>query len=202
MLGGGVVPAKLVGNLPFREREPVRGDMSCWRRPTTKPPGESQGKLLTEALQAPDPGEAAPRQERGAGSGRSPHAAGGCPPAHRSQETQSLPPVRSPRGPCPQSLTCCQEAKGKCFKSPAQLSYSGQERAHLELRDNTLVTGTFHPAGYLTSFSALHVLQFRRSNKATLHVPADEIQLHLLHARRSAYPPPERRTCTGPAVIV
>lgn len=68
--GGGALPAKLVGNLPFREREAIRGEMSCWRQPTTKPPGESQGKLLTTALRVLDPGEVSHMAR--AWSGRSP----------------------------------------------------------------------------------------------------------------------------------
>lgn len=75
----------------------------------------------------------------------------------------------------------CQRAKSKCFKSPSQLSYSRQERAHLELRDNTLVIGTLHPSGHPTFFSALHMLAFPHSNKKTLHVPPNEMQLYLLH---------------------
>lgn len=108
--------------------------------------------------------------------------------AHQSQERKSLPPATFTQGSCQQSLMCCQGTKGKCFKSPAQLSESRQKRADLELRNDALVTDTVHPLVYSTSFSALRMVEFPRSNNTTLHSALpnsapDETQLHLLHTQ-------------------
>lgn len=93
--GGGALPAKLVGNLPFREREAICGEMSCWKQPSTKPPGESQGKLLTTALQVLDPGEVA--HMAGAWSGRSLACCKRLPRQHtRARREKSLPLAPSP----------------------------------------------------------------------------------------------------------
>lgn len=140
--GGGATSATLAGNSPFREmgafvgRYPAGGSRLQNHLETAR---EAADRGTVE----PDPGEAT--HTAGGWSWRSPACCRKL-PSWRTREGKESPfhCTVSP-GPCRQSLTPCQWAKGKCSQSPAQVPYSRQGRVNWELRDRKSITAPSTP---------------------------------------------------------
>lgn len=71
---------------------------------------------------------------------------GAAQPMHQTRKEALSSRPASP-APLLSKLGMCQEAQERVSEGPAQSSRSGQCRARMQLRDNQLVPGTFHPAG-------------------------------------------------------